>query len=102
MKFRRWENHLKLYDRAEKLLRERGLDGPSREVPAKFALPLVTYATLEEDEELQDIWAQMLANAPDASSNIELRTAYIDILKDLTAPWGSPKSGHRGSDEIRP
>jgi hypothetical protein len=85
MKLRRLENRLKLYDKAEKLLRERGLDGPTREVPVKFALPLVAYATLEEDEELQDIWAQMLANAADGSSRVELRTAYIDILKDLTA-----------------
>lgn len=84
MKLRRLANRLKLYDKAEKLLRERGLDGPTREVPVKFALPLVTYATLEEDEELQDIWAQMLANAVDASSKVELRTTYIDILKDLT------------------
>jgi hypothetical protein len=45
----------------------------------------VTYATLEEDEELQDVWARLLANAADASTLIELRTAYIDILKELTA-----------------
>jgi Abortive infection alpha len=85
MEFRRWENRIKLIDKAAKRLQERGLDGPTREVPVKFALPLLTYATLEEDDELQDIWAQMLANAADASSRVELRTAYIDILKDLTA-----------------
>ncbi|MBW4039213.1 MAG: DUF4393 domain-containing protein [Acidobacteria bacterium] len=84
MKFRRWQNRVKVTGKAEKFLREQGIDGFTRKVPVKFSLPLLTYATLEEDEELQDIWAQMLANAADASSRMELRTAYIEILKDLT------------------
>ena len=41
--------------------------------------------SLEEDDELQDKWAMLLANAADASTPIELRTAYIEMLKDLTA-----------------
>ena len=85
MRFRRWENGIKVADKAAKLLRECGQDAPKREIPVKFALPLLSYATLEEDEGLREIWAQMLANAADASSRVELRTAYIDILKDLTA-----------------
>jgi hypothetical protein len=85
MKLRRYKNRLKLFAKAEEFMRDKGLDGPTREIPPKFALPLVTYATLEEDEGLQDIWARLLANAADASTPVELRTAYIDMLKDLTA-----------------
>jgi hypothetical protein len=85
MKFRRFENRVRLFDKAERILEQRGIDGPTRDVPPKFALPLITYATLEEDEELQDIWANLLANAADGGTPIELRTTYIDVLKDLTA-----------------
>lgn len=85
MRFRRFENWLKLCGKAQKLLSERGLEGVTREIPPKFALPLVTYGSLEDDEELQNTWAMLLANAADASTPIELRTAYVDMLKDLTA-----------------
>lgn len=81
----RLRNWIKVRNKTIKLLEENGFELSERKLPPKFALPFVTYATLEEDEELQDIWAQMLANAVGTSSDIELRTSYIDILKDLTA-----------------
>ena len=83
--FSRFKNRLRIMDETAKILQQRGIDSPTREIPIKFALPLLTYAGLEEDADLQALWAKLLANAADASSGVELHTTYVDILKDLTA-----------------
>jgi hypothetical protein len=62
----------------------RGLPAPNREVPLKFAVPLLTSAILEEDDELQAAWARLLVNAGDAATEMELRTAYIEILRGMS------------------
>jgi hypothetical protein len=54
--------------RFRKFMAERGLEAPSRPIPFSFSVPLIEHASLEADEELQDIWARMLANAADAGS----------------------------------
>jgi hypothetical protein len=61
----------------------RGLAAPTRPLPPNFVLPLLTAAVVEEDDELQDTWARLLANAGDAATEMELRTAYVEILKGM-------------------
>jgi hypothetical protein len=63
----------------------RGLALPDRHIPPNFLVPLLTTAILEEDDELQDTWARLLVNAGDAATSMELRTAYIEILRGMTA-----------------
>lgn len=52
------------------------------------ALPLlfdiVQRGTIEENEELQDLWANLLANAADSRSEILVKTAFPDILKQIS------------------
>jgi len=48
-----------------------------------IAIPLLQSAFLEEDDELQDVWAQLLANAANANYKREIRRTYISILQDL-------------------
>lgn len=81
----RFERQVRLSERVTEFLRERGLSGPTREVVPSFLVPLVEHACLEQDDELQDIWARMLTNAADANSKFEMRTAYVRILADMTA-----------------
>jgi hypothetical protein len=83
-RFRREENLLRLKGKAEKIFEERGMTEPTRDMPMNFTVPLLGYASLEEDEGLQSLWARLLANAADASSGVELRTTYIDIVKSLS------------------
>ena len=49
-----------------------------------FAIPLLTSGMLEEDDELQEAWATLLVNAGDAATEMELRTAYVEILKGMS------------------
>ena len=84
LKYLRWERQIRLEDRANALLSERGLSQPSRKVPLQIAIPLIQGGSLEEDDRLQDRWAALLANAADAAAQIEVRRAFISILEDLT------------------
>jgi hypothetical protein len=84
-KVTRFKRQIRLVEQVQAFLRERGLEAPSRTIPLSFTVPLIEYASLEEDDELQDIWARMLANAGDAASGTERRTAFINMLRDMTA-----------------
>jgi hypothetical protein len=85
LKVKRYRRQVRLTEQVKAFLRERGLEAPSPGIPLSFSVPLIEYASLEEDDDLQDIWAGMLANAADAKSGTERRTAFIGMLKDMTA-----------------
>jgi hypothetical protein len=86
--YMRWERQLRLRDKIIENIRERGLEaefngGRLNIVPPKLALPIVENASLEEDNELQDLWANLLTSALDPKFNGKVRMAFIDILKQL-------------------
>jgi hypothetical protein len=83
LQFMRWERKLRLAERGRELLRERGIEGPLRPVPFKLAVPIVENASLEDNNELQDLWANLLASAVDPKFDGLVRSAYIDIIKQF-------------------
>ena len=64
------------------IIREKGLGEKFTPVPPKLALPIFHYASLEENDELQDLWAHLLASALDPQAE-EIRGAYVDIIRQL-------------------
>lgn len=84
LKYLRWERQIRLMERANKFLADRGLPLPTRKVPLQIAIPLIQSGSLEEDDSLQDRWASLLVNAGDASLSTEVRRAFISILEDLS------------------
>ena len=54
-----------------------------RTVPPKIALPIIENASLEENDELQDLWAYFIASSVDPNFDGTLRAAFIDIIKQL-------------------
>jgi hypothetical protein len=84
LKYMRWERQARLMIKANELMRDLGLDAPTRPIPMKLAIPLFQAASLEDDNYLQDIWAKLLVNASNAKSGIDLKRAFIDILERLT------------------
>jgi abortive infection alpha-like protein len=80
----RWERQQRLMERANEFMKERGLTAPTKPVPLKIAIPIMLDGSLEENDELQDLWARLLINAADAKSETEVRHAFLSILKDLT------------------
>jgi len=85
LKVIRFERQVRLAERVRLFLSNRGMNGPTRTVPLKVGLPLLDYATLEEDDNLQDIWATLLVNGGDADSGIEMRRAFVSVLAEMTA-----------------
>ena len=66
--------------KAQAILREAGIQaGP---VPMKTVVPLLQYASLEEDEYLRGKWAAMLANA--AVPGAKVRASFAEVLLQLT------------------
>jgi hypothetical protein len=83
LKYARWERQQRLIERANKYIEEKKIEKELRAVPPKVALPIIENASLEDNNELQDIWAYFLASAVDPNFDGGLRTAYIDIIKQL-------------------
>ena len=52
-------------------------------LPLKYAIPILQGATLEEDNDLQDLWINLLVNAV-ANKKIEIKRVYMDILERLS------------------
>lgn len=84
LKYLRWERQVRLVERANHFLAEKGLATPNRKVPLHVAIPLIQAGSLEEDDSLQDRWAALLVNAADSASHVEVRRAFISILEDMT------------------
>lgn len=55
-----------------------------RKLPLNFAIDALEQGAMEQDNDLQDIWARLLANAVDATTEVLPRRAFISIIKDLS------------------
>lgn len=72
---------------AERFKRE--LDAAGRPVamhplPPNFLLPALEEGAMEENDELQDMWARLLANACDSSTGVSAKRSHITMLKEMT------------------
>jgi Abortive infection alpha len=85
LKVVRFERRVRLWNRVRNILTEKGMSGPTRKIPLSIGVPLLENATLEEDDDLQEVWARLLVNNADASSGIELRRAFVSVLAEMTA-----------------
>lgn len=82
VKVYRFKRRLRLLQKIKEVCEEAGID--PQPVSLKLLLPAVEYASIEEDDSLQDKWAALLANAANPSSDIGLSPAFVDVLRQLT------------------
>lgn len=83
LKYMRWERQQRLTERAKQFIKEKNIKDDLRIVQPKVALPIIENASLEENDELQDLWAYLIASAVDPNFNGKIRMAFIDIIKQL-------------------
>jgi hypothetical protein len=83
LKHIRVRNGASLEHNTRQHLAKLGYEMPPRKVPIKVALPLIQAATLEEDEELQSIWAALLANASTPEKGESVSPAFVEILRSM-------------------
>lgn len=79
----RFSRALRLAAKVENLLGKQ--DAPTRSVQLRVLLPSLEYASLEDDDFLQDHWATLLANASNARHPDGMLTVFVEILKQLSA-----------------
>jgi hypothetical protein len=80
----RLERAIELQHKVEQRLKAKGVDA-KRFVPVSFGLPIFEKATVEEDEGLQQLWANLLANALDPKFGGTMTRNFTSILSDMEA-----------------
>ena len=85
LKYYRATNQLKYIERFNELANKLGASARMKPVPLKLALPLMEAASLEDDNYLQKLWVNLLFNASNEQSKINLQRSHIAILEQLTS-----------------
>lgn len=78
-----WERLEQLVHGVDSRLKARGVN-TTRFIPPKVALPLLENATIEHDDDLHTLWANLLANGLDPSAD-EIEKKYVSTLAELTS-----------------
>ncbi len=84
MKYLRWKRQIRIVDRVNSILEERGVE-KTTPIPPKFAIPMLQNASLEDENYLQNIWIRLISNSMDPDFEGELRFAFIEIIKSLNS-----------------
>ncbi|HEU0141871.1 MAG TPA: Abi-alpha family protein, partial [Bryobacteraceae bacterium] len=79
---RRHRNLVKIVLAAKECLSRAGVS--PKEVPLKIIHPLLDAASLEEEPDLQDLWAKLLANCADPERKEPVSTIFLNVLRELT------------------
>lgn len=83
LKYIRWERQQRLIQRSQKILEEMGVTEIEKPIPLKFALPLLQGSTVEDSDDIQDLWINLMINSV-TNKKIELKRVYLDILERIT------------------
>jgi hypothetical protein len=75
------ENLEAIREKIEKKIEDRVIN--EKEIEHKFLVPYLQYAALEENETLQELWANLFVNTIDANKNLN-SVVYPDILRQLS------------------
>jgi len=84
IRFARFERQVRFLEKATEMLNDSGIK-ELRAIPLKTIVPLIEAAALEEDDELQDRWANLLINAADQEHIENVTRSHISILSQLSA-----------------
>jgi len=82
LKIRRLKNQIKNLEKAKKIAEENNVN--VKEINLKALFPYLECAALEEDDNLQDMWANLFVNYIDSDRNLTM-TVFPDILKHLSS-----------------
>jgi hypothetical protein len=78
----RLKQQTKLLQKTIGILEEAGLE--PKPVSLRVLFPLLDAAVLEEDDQMAERWASLLASAADPNNQTALEASFIEILKQLT------------------
>lgn len=82
-KYIRYKNMLKIQHKVDRLHQERGIKSTTLSISPGTGLALLESASLEDDDNIQEKWAALLANATDPEKRIKIQKIYIQIISSL-------------------
>lgn len=82
IKFWRFKNKINIILKSKKFLEDKGIN-PVKILP-KTLVSILENGSLEEDENTQDRWAALLANAADPEKRYSVKPSFAEILKELS------------------
>lgn len=82
--YARWERRQRLIQRAEHFAAMSGIGERCEPMPLNVAVPLLSAASIEDDDYLQDEWAKLFVNAADPASNIGSYKSFVSILNSMS------------------
>lgn len=77
----RWKNQINLLQKAEAYIKEKNIS--VKEIPVKTIAPLLAGASLEEDEDLKQMWVGLLVNYVNTESSFT-NTVFPYLLTQLS------------------
>ena len=69
VKYYRFKNQVKILSKAKKYIDKNDVN--IKQIPIKILVPLLENASLEENEDLQDKWSNMIVNLADSETNLQ-------------------------------
>lgn len=82
LRYLRLKRALTILKNAQSKLADSGLEGVG--INLKLLVPMLEAASLEDDEDIQEMWTNLLANAASEDSDLQVEPAYVDILRQLS------------------
>jgi hypothetical protein len=79
----RYKNLLKIQDKVFALHAKRKIEGKTIPIPPRYAIPLIQEASHEDDDDIQSLWAGLVANSTDPNKKLNVKKIYIEILSSL-------------------
>lgn len=83
LKVRRQLRQVKLMEKLQKALS--GVEFEPQPIPDKIWMPILQAASMEDDDELQNIWASLLANASNSGNIGLVHPSYVEIVRQLSS-----------------
>jgi hypothetical protein len=82
VRYQRFKNQVLILRKSQTLLEEAGLQ--PRPIPMKTLVPLVESCSLEDDPDIQEMWARLLADAASSDSNAFLHAIGVQLLSSIS------------------
>lgn len=79
----RYKNMLKIADEIDAIHTARRILGKAVPLRPEFSLPIFEAASLEVDDEVQKLWAGLIANATDPNKAYAPQKVFIEILRGM-------------------
>lgn len=82
VRLRRFKNQISIFEKAQEHLKSKNID--PQKVNLKVLAPLVDYCSYEEDENLQNLWANLIKNVLSRPTSIILQQNAIEVLNKVS------------------